>query len=81
LISERRPSSRGAIAEAVDTAAHAESPLVHGDALMDLAEVLTGAENTAQAERAASHALSLYERKGDLVSSRRARALIQADDG
>jgi Flp pilus assembly protein TadD len=65
---------------AVDSAARADSPTVHGDALMDLAGVLVQAERIPEAKLAASEALSLYEHKGDIVSSGKARALVEAPD-
>jgi class 3 adenylate cyclase/tetratricopeptide (TPR) repeat protein len=47
---------------------------MHGDALMDLAEVLSIVGDTAEAGPVVERALSLYERKGNVVSSARARA-------
>jgi hypothetical protein len=52
----------------------------HGDALLDLAEVLRlDPRPTAQEERAlALKAVAMYEQKGNLVSAERARALLTA---
>ncbi len=45
----------------------------HGDALLDLADVLGLAGRTGEAGDAARGALALYEQKGNLVSAQRAR--------
>jgi tetratricopeptide (TPR) repeat protein len=50
----------------------------HGDALIDLAEVLRIAGRLEEAARAAEDALRLFERKGIGVSAVRARDLIEA---
>jgi DNA-binding SARP family transcriptional activator len=50
---------------------------VHGNALMDLGEVLRLAGRPAEATAAARAALTLYERKGNLVSASRARAAAE----
>jgi class 3 adenylate cyclase/tetratricopeptide (TPR) repeat protein len=49
----------------------------HGDAQIGLAQVLRSAARQQDAISAAEEALSLYERKGNLVSMRRARALLE----
>jgi tetratricopeptide (TPR) repeat protein len=48
----------------------------HGDALLDLADVLRIAERGDEANAAAHEALGLYERKGNLVSAGRARSRL-----
>jgi len=48
----------------------------HGDALIDLAEVYTLAGQPKLAAEAAERALSLYERKGNLVSAEHARTAL-----
>jgi tetratricopeptide (TPR) repeat protein len=48
----------------------------HADALMALAEVLRVAERPSEAVHAVEQALSLYEQKGNVVSARKARALL-----
>jgi DNA-binding SARP family transcriptional activator len=47
-----------------------------GDAFMDLAEVLRRAGRRSEASRAVSRALELYQRKGNIVSAERSRALL-----
>jgi uncharacterized protein (DUF2345 family) len=49
----------------------------HGDALIDLAEVLQQTGRRSEAAEAATAALALYERKGIVSSTARARALIE----
>jgi hypothetical protein len=49
----------------------------HGDALLDLAEVLRLGERRAEADDAAREALALYKRKGNLVSAERARSGLE----
>jgi tetratricopeptide (TPR) repeat protein len=48
----------------------------HGDALMALAEVLRLAERPSEAVPVVQEALNLYERKGNVVSAGKARALL-----
>ena len=50
---------------------------LHGDALLDLAEVLGTAGRPAEEAAAAERALALYERKGNLPSMARARAVLE----
>ena len=45
---------------------------LHGDALMDLAEVLSLGGRASEADPAIEAAIGLYERKGNLVSAARA---------
>lgn len=53
----------------------------HGDALLDLADVLELAHRTGDARAAAQQALALYERKGNLVSAERARSRLASWPG
>jgi DNA-binding SARP family transcriptional activator len=62
--------------EAVDVAAGTDLLNFHAGALIDLAEVLRGADRLDQAAGAAEEALGLYERKGNIVSAARARAFV-----
>jgi tetratricopeptide (TPR) repeat protein len=48
----------------------------HGDAMLDLAEVLELGGKTAEAQAANREALELYERKGNLVSAKRAESRL-----
>ena len=54
-----------------------ESPDLHGDCLVTLAEVLAAAARPDDARAALQEALELYELKGNLVSAERARALVE----
>jgi class 3 adenylate cyclase/tetratricopeptide (TPR) repeat protein len=65
--------------DAVAFAAASDFLEPHGDALMDLAEVLRLAGQPDQAAVAVSQALELYEQKGSVVSAARARSLLQVD--
>ena len=56
-----------ALVEPTDLLSH------HGDAMLDLADVLRLSGRTGEAGGAACDALALYERKGNLVSAQRAR--------
>jgi class 3 adenylate cyclase/tetratricopeptide (TPR) repeat protein len=62
--------------EAVVLAAETDFLTMHGDALTALAEVLRADDSGEEAADAAAQALDLYEKKGDLVSAGRTRALI-----
>jgi class 3 adenylate cyclase/tetratricopeptide (TPR) repeat protein len=62
--------------EAVALAAPTDLLSHHGDAMLDLAEVLRVCGRTGDAERAALTALSLYEQKGNAAAASRARALL-----
>jgi hypothetical protein len=42
----------------------------HADALLDLAHVLAASDRVAEAEAAATQALDLYQRKGNLPGAR-----------
>jgi hypothetical protein len=67
--------------DAVEIAARAQSPNLHGDALMDLADVLARGDRVHDAVLVAAEARAVYERKGNVVSSRRAQAFIEASRG
>jgi class 3 adenylate cyclase len=60
--------------EAVDLTS-VETPNLRADLLVDLATVLLSAQQSAKAEPVIAEAIQLYERKGNLVSAARARAL------
>jgi len=63
--------------EAVSLAAQTDFPNFHGGALLDLAEVLQLAGRPGEAAAAAESAIVLYETKGNIVSARRAVALVR----
>jgi hypothetical protein len=67
--------------DAVEIAARVQSPNLHGDALMDLADVLARGDRAQEAVLVAAEARIVYERKGDVVSSRRAQAFIEGSRG
>jgi class 3 adenylate cyclase/tetratricopeptide (TPR) repeat protein len=76
-------SVRGEHGEAVRFAREAEALLHdtdalidHGEAFLDLAEVLRAAGQLQDAGEAAREALDLYERKGNIVEAGRARAFL-----
>ena len=62
--------------EAVERFAATDALADHGYALMSLAEVLQSAQRPEEAVPVVDEARSLYERKGDIVSSGRARAVL-----
>jgi predicted ATPase len=62
--------------EAVTLAEDTDDINGHGDALMALAEVVRVAERPSEAIRVIQEALKLYERKGNVVSAGKARALL-----
>jgi tetratricopeptide (TPR) repeat protein len=64
--------------EAVDIIRRTDSPVMQGDALMDLAEVLRLAGRPGEAVESLEEALALQERKGNLVSAARIRELLSA---
>jgi predicted ATPase/class 3 adenylate cyclase len=64
--------------DAVALAEETDGLNLYGDALLDLGEVLRTAGRPAEAGAATERALSLYERKGNLVSAARARAALAA---
>ena len=75
----RRGRMDGALAaarEAVSVAERTDFLTLHGDALMDLAEVLRLAGRAGEAVGAVKEALLLYERKGNVVSAAKARAFL-----
>jgi tetratricopeptide (TPR) repeat protein len=61
-----------ALVEPTDLVSH------HGDALLDLADVLRVAGRDAEARDAVRSALALYEAKGNLAAAGRARALLDS---
>ncbi|MGA9715394.1 MAG: adenylate/guanylate cyclase domain-containing protein [Aeromicrobium sp.] len=75
----RRGQQTDAVAlarEAVALLRGTDSLVAQADALCDLAEVLMADAQSADASAALAEALGLYERKGDLASAARARALL-----
>jgi class 3 adenylate cyclase/tetratricopeptide (TPR) repeat protein len=54
---------------------------LHGDAMLDLAEVLRACGRTDESDRAARTGLSLYESKGNVIGAARARSLIRSREG
>jgi DNA-binding SARP family transcriptional activator/class 3 adenylate cyclase len=53
----------------------------HGDAMLDLAEVLRTRERMDESDRAISTAVGLYEQKGNVAAAARARALLTDRQG
>jgi tetratricopeptide (TPR) repeat protein len=64
--------------EAVELARPTDLLIGRGDTLIDLAEILALAGRPEHAVPALEEAVSLYERKGNVVSAARARAQLQA---
>jgi Flp pilus assembly protein TadD len=62
--------------EAVEVGRQTDSIDMQGDALMDLAEVLSSAGRSRETRAALMEALALYERKGNVVSASRAHAAL-----
>jgi tetratricopeptide (TPR) repeat protein len=62
--------------EAVELSTATDDLNLHGDALIDLAEILSVSDHGGEAVAVIEEALRLYERKGNLVSSGRTRALL-----
>ena len=74
----RRGSADGALAlahEAVRLIAATDLLSHHGDALLDLADVLRACGRVDEGRQAAREALALYERKGNVAGARQARAV------
>jgi tetratricopeptide (TPR) repeat protein len=63
--------------EAIAFAAASDFLNAHGDAFVDLAEVLELAGRVGEAVRAVERAIDLYDRKGNVVSARRASAHLK----
>jgi class 3 adenylate cyclase/tetratricopeptide (TPR) repeat protein len=74
---QAQPLARAAVAliEATDLLS------LHGDAMLDLAEVLRACGRADDAERAVRAALSLYEKKGNTPGAARARSLLSDGGG
>jgi ATP/maltotriose-dependent transcriptional regulator MalT len=62
---------------AVELAARTDFLVQHGDAWLDLAEVLQLNEQPQEADNALRAGLKLYEQKGNLVSAERARMRLE----
>ncbi|OFW72477.1 MAG: hypothetical protein A2Y55_10035, partial [Actinobacteria bacterium RBG_16_68_12] len=65
------------VRETVDMLRGIEAPDLRGDCLVTLAGILAQASRPGEARAAFEEALELYERKGNLVSAERARALAE----
>jgi len=77
LADENRFQAAGELArEAVGLAARCEAPNLHADTLVDLAAVLGQGGQRDAATHTLTRALELYERKGNLVSSRSTSAVL-----
>ncbi len=63
--------------EAVALAQNTDAINLHGNALMDLAEVASLADQEMEAGSAIEAAIALYEQKGNLVSAARARSMLE----
>jgi class 3 adenylate cyclase/tetratricopeptide (TPR) repeat protein len=84
LVLARRGEFRAAEAlarEAVAFASESDFLVAHGDALMDLTDVLILAEQPGEAAIEVAKAVQLFERKGNVVSAARARSLLQKLSG
>jgi DNA-binding SARP family transcriptional activator len=62
--------------EAEELAGRSDFLNFHGDALVDLAEILTVSERPDEAADALAEAVRLYERKGNVVSAAKARSFL-----
>jgi hypothetical protein len=67
--------------EAVRLAAQTDFLVLHGDALVDLAEVVGLAERGRERLPLLEEAVRLYEQKGNVVAAERARSRISAERG
>jgi tetratricopeptide (TPR) repeat protein len=75
---DRHEEAEALAREAVELVAKTDYLTYHGDALLDLAEVLQLGGRPDDAEEAVRGALDLYEEKGNLVSAERARSRLPA---
>jgi ATP/maltotriose-dependent transcriptional regulator MalT len=73
----RREEAKALAEEAVVLVATTDFLTYHGDALIDLAEVLSLGGQQADAGAAMRRGLELYEQKGNLVSAKRTRSLLE----
>lgn len=79
LARQRHGAEAGALAhEAVQLVERTDLLTHHGDALLDLAEVLQILGRSVEADAAVRQAVALYERKGNVVSAARARSRLGA---
>jgi class 3 adenylate cyclase/tetratricopeptide (TPR) repeat protein len=69
-------SAESLVREALSLIRRSDDLSSQGDTLMDLAEILQLSGKQEEAAAALSEALDLYERKGNLVSARKARELL-----
>ena len=63
--------------EAVEIAAQTDFTVLHGDALLALAEVLRASGEAAEAKAALHEALTLFERKENVVQAEQTRAVLR----
>jgi hypothetical protein len=70
----RTDEAIGLAGEAVALAESTDLVNFHADALVDLALVFAGAAHAAESERAASRALELYGKKGNVVALEHVRS-------
>jgi hypothetical protein len=76
LARQRRAAEAEALArEAVALVERTDLLSHHGDAMLDLAEVLRMCDRAADAEQATRAGIALYERKGNVAAAARARSL------
>jgi tetratricopeptide (TPR) repeat protein len=73
---DRREEAESLATEAVALVAATDFLTYHGDAMLDLAEVLELSGKSEEAQAANRGGLQLYERKGNLVSAERARSRL-----
>lgn len=74
----RQREGEALAAQAVTLAERTDFLTVHAEALLDLGAVLRDGGQPDEAEAATRAALDLYRRKGDVVSTERARSLLAA---
>ncbi len=78
LAQRREPTEAEKLArEALSLAEDTDAVTYHADALLTLGEVLSLAGRNEEASVEVERALTLYERKGNLVMAERARAQIE----
>ena len=82
LAAEGHCEQAGALArEAVALVQPTDLLSLHGDAMLDLAEVLRACGRTDDSNRAVRTGLSLYENKGNASGAARARSLVRSLGG
>jgi tetratricopeptide (TPR) repeat protein len=76
----KREEAEALARDAVALVAATDFLTYHGDAMLDLAEVLELSRKSAEAEAANRQGLELYERKGNLVAAERAKSQLARGD-